>query len=291
MGARFSDRLKALLGIGATDAFFDDLEDLLIEGDVGARAALDAVDALKGVCRREGLRTEDDIRRALKSILLNFGKEARVEPSPGGLDVILMLGVNGVGKTTTLAKLAHYYRERGLASKIVLAAGDTFRAAAIDQLKIHGERLGMRVVAQQPGSDPGAVIYDAIEAAKSDGADLVLADTAGRMHTKQNLVRELEKINRIVGARAEPARFKKLLVVDGTTGQNALRQAEAFGEAVKMDGLVLSKYDSSGKGGIVLSVAYEQGLPTAYIGTGEGYGDIAPFFLEDFLNDFLGIAG
>lgn len=291
MGARFSDRLKALLGIGATDAFFDDLEDLLIEGDVGARAALDAVDALKGVCRREGLRTEDDIRRALKSILLNFGKEARVEPSPGGLDVILMLGVNGVGKTTTLAKLAHYYRERGLASKIVLAAGDTFRAAAIDQLKIHGERLGMRVVAQQPGSDPGAVIYDAIEAAKSDGADLVLADTAGRMHTKQNLVRELEKINRIVGARAEPARFKKLLVVDGTTGQNALRQAEAFGEAVKMDGLVLSKYDSSGKGGIVLSVAYEQGLPTAYIGTGEGYGDIAPFVLEDFLNDFLGIAG
>lgn len=290
MGARFSDRLKALLGIGATDAFFDDLEDLLIEGDVGARAALDAVDALKGVCRREGLRTEDDIRRALKSILLNFGKEARVEPSPGGLDVILMLGVNGVGKTTTLAKLAHYYRERGLASKIVLAAGDTFRAAAIDQLKIHGERLGMRVVAQQPGSDPGAVIYDAIEAAKSDGADLVLADTAGRMHTKQNLVRELEKINRIVGARAEPARFKKLLVVDGTTGQNALRQAEAFGEAVKMDGLVLSKYDSSGKGGIVLSVAYEQGLPTAYIGTGEGYGDIAPFVLEDFLNDFLGIA-
>jgi fused signal recognition particle receptor len=283
--------LKALLGIGATDAFFDDLEDLLIEGDVGARAALDAVDALKGVCRREGLRTEDDIRRALKSILLNFGKEARVEPSPGGLDVILMLGVNGVGKTTTLAKLAHYYRERGLASKIVLAAGDTFRAAAIDQLKIHGERLGMRVVAQQPGSDPGAVIYDAIEAAKSDGADLVLADTAGRMHTKQNLVRELEKINRIVGARAEPARFKKLLVVDGTTGQNALRQAEAFGEAVKMDGLVLSKYDSSGKGGIVLSVAYEQGLPTAYIGTGEGYGDIAPFVLEDFLNDFLGIAG
>jgi len=290
VGARFSDRLKALLGIGATDAFFDDLEDLLIEGDVGARAALDAVDTLKGVCRREGLRTEDDIRRALKSILRNFGKETRVEPSPGGLDVILMLGVNGVGKTTTLAKLAHYYRERGLASKIVLAAGDTFRAAAIDQLKIHGERLGMRVVAQQPGSDPGAVIYDAIEAAKSDGADLVLADTAGRMHTKQNLVRELEKINRIVGARAEPARFKKLLVVDGTTGQNALRQAEAFGEAVKMDGLVLSKYDSSGKGGIVLSVAYEQGLPTAYIGTGEGYGDIAPFVLEDFLNDFLGIA-
>ncbi len=289
MGARFSDRIKALLGLGSSDEFFENLEDLLIEGDVGARASMDAVNELKGMCRREGMNDEPRIRSALKTVLMKYGLETRVEPSDGGLDVILVLGVNGVGKTTTVAKLAYWYREQGHAEKIVLAAGDTFRAAAIDQLRIHGERLGMRVIAQQTGSDPGAVLYDAIEAAKSDGADLVLADTAGRMHTKQNLVRELEKIDRIVGARAEPSRYKKLLVVDGTTGQNALRQAETFGEAVKIDGLVLSKYDSTGKGGIVLSVAHELGLPTAFLGTGEGYGDLRAFNLNSFLDDFLGV--
>lgn len=290
MGARFSERLKSLLGLGPGDEFYTCLEDLLIEGDLGSRASLDAVSELRVLCRREGIISESGIRKALKSILLKFGKETYITPTAGGLDVFLLMGVNGVGKTTTVAKLAHWYREQGLADKIVLAAGDTFRAAAIDQLKIHGERLGMRVVAQQPGSDPGAVLYDAIEAAKSDGADLVLADTAGRMHTKQNLVRELEKIDRIVGARAEPSRYKKLLVVDGTTGQNALRQAEAFEEAVRMDGVVLSKYDSTGKGGVIISMAYEQGLPTAFLGTGEGYGDIRPFHLDAFLDELLGIA-
>ncbi len=288
MGARFSDRLKALLGMGPGDEFYECLEDLLIEGDLGARAALEAVSELRGHCRREGILDESGIRRALKDVLLRYGKEVRIEPSAGGLDVILLLGVNGVGKTTTAAKLAHWYREQGLARNIILAAGDTFRAAAIDQLKVHGDRLGLRVVAQQPGSDPGAVLYDAIEAAKADGADLVLADTAGRMHTKQNLIRELEKLDRIVGARAQPSRYRKLLVVDGTTGQNALRQAEVFGEAVRLDGAVLTKYDSSGKGGIVISMAYERGIPTAFLGTGEGYGDIKPFRLGEYLDDLLG---
>ncbi len=288
MGARFSDRLKALLGMGPGDEFYECLEDLLIEGDIGARAAVDAVSELRGYCRREGILEEAGVRAALKSVLGRYGKETRVEPTAGGLDVILLLGVNGVGKTTTVAKLAHWYRERGLARNIILAAGDTFRAAAIDQLKIHGQRLGMRVVAQQTGSDPGAVLYDAIEAAKADGADLVLADTAGRMHTKHNLVRELAKMDRIVGARAQPSRYKKLLVVDGTTGQNALRQAEIFGEAVRLDGAVLSKYDSSGKGGIVISLAYERGIPTAFLGTGEEYDDIKPFSLVEFLDDLLG---
>ena len=290
MGARFSDRLKALLGLGVGDDFFDELEDLLVEGDVGAHVALDAVSELKGLCRREGRTDESSVRSALKDVLLKYGKETYIVPSEGGLDVILVMGVNGVGKTTSVAKLAYWYRQQGLAKNIVLAAGDTFRAAAIDQLQIHGERLGMRVVAQQPGSDPGAVLFDAIEAAKSVGADLVLADTAGRMHTKQNLVKELGKIDRIVGARSEPSRYRKLLVVDGTTGQNALRQAEAFGEAVKIDGLVLSKYDSTGKGGIVLPIAYEQGLPTAFVGTGEGYEDLAPFRLSPFLDEFLGLS-
>lgn len=289
MGVKFSDRLKVLLGLGSNDEFYDELGDLLIEGDLGARLSMEAVDSLKGLCRRQGISGESAVRGALKSILLGFGKEARIAPSPGGLDVILVLGVNGVGKTTTVAKLAYMYRSQNLAQRIVLAAGDTFRAAAIDQLKIHGERLGVRVVAQQPGSDPGAVLYDAIEAAKAEGADLVIADTAGRMHTKQNLLRELEKLDRIVGARTEPSRCKKLLVVDGTTGQNALRQAETFGDAIKIDGIVLSKYDSTGKGGVVLSIAYERGLPTAFLGTGEGYGDLRPFVLDSYLNEFLGI--
>ncbi|HSV57010.1 MAG TPA: signal recognition particle-docking protein FtsY [Magnetospirillaceae bacterium] len=291
MAVRFSDRLKALLGLGPGDEFFDNLEDLLIEGDVGTLASLDAVAELKTLCRREGILGETGVRVALRRILARYGREARIEPAGGGLDVILVLGVNGVGKTTTVAKLGHWYRVRGLARKVILAAGDTFRAAAIDQLRVHGERLGMRVVAQQTGSDPGAVLYDAIEAAKAEGADLVLADTAGRMHNRQNLVRELEKIDRIIGARIQPSRYWKLLVVDGTTGQNALRQAEAFGEAIKLDGAVLSKYDSSGKGGVVISLAYERKLPTIFLGTGEGYEDIRPFRLDQFLDEFLGMPG
>jgi fused signal recognition particle receptor len=285
----FADRIRNLFRLGASDeAIFDDLADLLVEGDLGPALASAVSDELRAASRSKRLADPAAIRLELKAILGRRGKEARIEPRPGTLSVFLVLGVNGVGKTTTCAKLADYYRRAGLASGVVLAAGDTFRAAAIDQLRIHGERLGIRVVAQKTGSDPGAVLWDAIDAARADGAGLVLADTAGRMHTRADLVRELGKIDKIVAARAEGADYRRLLVLDSTTGQNALKQAETFSQAVKIDALVLTKHDSSAKGGMALRLAGELGIPTAFVGTGEGYADIAPFVLGDFLDDFLG---
>jgi len=287
---KFAERIRALFGGGKkNEAFFDDLADLLVEGDLGAKLAFAVADELRASCRRQGIEDEEAIKLELKRILLGYGREISIEPEPGKLTVMLILGVNGVGKTTSCAKLAHYYREKGLAKNIILAAADTFRAAAIDQIKIHGDRLGMRVVAQEPGSDPGAVIFDALEAARADHADLVLADTAGRMHTRQDLVRELGKIDKIVSGRAAGASYRRLIAIDATTGQNGLRQAETFGSAVPIDGVILTKLDSSAKGGIAIALAAEQKLPTAFYGSGEGYGDLAPFKLDPFLNSFLGI--
>jgi fused signal recognition particle receptor len=285
----FIDRIKGLLRISAADeSFFDDLADLLVEGDLGPQLSYSIAEELKRACRDKRVSGEGEVRAELKSILGRYGKEADIRPEAGKLNIFLVLGVNGVGKTTTCAKLADYFRREGLARGVVLAAGDTFRAAAIDQLKIHGQRLGLRVVAQGPGSDPGAVLWDAVDAAKADGSDLVIADSAGRMHTRADLVRELGKMDKIVSARASGANYRRLLVLDSTTGQNALRQAEIFAQAVAVDGVVLSKHDSSGKGGMTIRLAKELGMPTAFVGTGEGYADIAPFRLDAFLDDFLG---
>jgi fused signal recognition particle receptor len=286
----FADRIRNLFRLGTADeALFEELADLLVEGDLGAALAFSVSDELKASCKEKRLSDPDAVKLELKIILSRCGMEARISPRQGGLSVFLILGVNGVGKTTTCAKLADYYRREGEAAGVILAAGDTYRAAAIDQLKIHGERLGIRVVAQKPGSDPGAVIWDAIDAAKAEGAGLVLADTAGRMHTRSDLVKELGKIDKIIAARAEGADYRRLLAIDSTTGQNGLKQAETFSHAVKIDGLVLTKYDSSAKGGMAIRLAKELGLPTAFIGTGEGYADIAPFNLNFFLDEFLGI--
>jgi fused signal recognition particle receptor len=286
----FADRIKSLFRLGNTDeALFEDLADLLVEGDLGANLAFSVADELKAACKAKGLSEPAEVKLELKAILGRYGKETRILPREGALSVFLVLGVNGVGKTTTCAKLADYYRRQGCVKDVILAAGDTFRAAAIDQLKIHGQRLGIRVVAQKPGSDPGAVLWDAIDAAKADGVGLVLADTAGRMHTRADLVKELGKIDKIIAARAEGADYRRLLVLDSTTGQNGLKQAETFSEAVKIDGIVLTKHDSSAKGGMTIRLAKELGLPTAFVGTGEGYADIAPFALDPFLDEFLGI--
>jgi fused signal recognition particle receptor len=203
--------------------------------------------------------------------------------------VFLVLGVNGVGKTTTIAKLAEYYRRRGGIPEPVLAAGDTFRAAAIDQLRIHGERLGLRVVGQSPGADPGAVIFDAIESAKARNASLVLADTAGRMHTKANLVKEMQKIHRVVESRIGDGVYRTLLVIDATTGQNGLRQAEIFNEAIGVSSCILAKYDSTAKGGIALAISHQLGIPFSFLGTGEQYGDLEPFDTDRYLDGLVGL--
>jgi fused signal recognition particle receptor len=267
------------------DNFFDELEDVLIEGDLGAVTAIDAVDTLRKEARG-GMGTDE-----LRSLLTRHLSEGLLPPEinlvDGDINFFLILGVNGVGKTTSLAKLADYYSRTRQTEKILLCAGDTFRAGAIDQLKIHGERLGYRVVSQDQGSDPGAVIYDSLESAITRRMDFVFADTAGRMHNKQTLVQELQKISGIVGRKIGPGMYHKMLVIDANTGQNGLRQAEVFHEAVGVDSIFLAKYDSSAKGGIVFAISKQLGIPVSFVGTGEKVDDISPFHKESYLQELL----
>ncbi len=281
-------RLRSLFGGNFGDeASFEELEDNLIEADIGARAAMDIVDRLREASRKERASSRDDLLELLRRELTSVVKEAEFRLDPSALNVVLVLGVNGVGKTTTIAKLATHFRETGQADSICLAAGDTFRAAAVEQLSIHAERLGVRIVKQISGSDSGAVIFDAVQSARTRGDRLVLADTAGRMHTKKHLVEELSKIDRIVSGRAPEAVYRRLLVIDATTGQNGLQQAEAFSQAVPIDGIVLSKYDSTAKGGILVPISQQLGIPTVFYGTGEQYSDLHPFHADDYVKDLL----
>ena len=285
---KFGEALKNLLkGKGEIpDEFFDDLADTLIEGDVGAKAAFEITELLEKKCRQEKISCEKDVVAALKEILAQWVKTAELMPPAGAVSIYMLLGVNGAGKTTTAAKMAAWYKERA-ECPVILAAADTFRAAAIEQLQIHGERLELRVVAQKHGADPAAVVFDAAQAAESSKGALVIADTAGRLHNRENLVRELEKIDRIAMQKATEGCCKKLLVLDATTGQNGFRQAEVFNEAVGVDGIVLTKYDSTSKGGIVVTIGRELGLPVVFVGTGEAYKDFSPFSPASWLDDFL----
>jgi len=281
---------------------YDDLCDLLIEGDFGAAGAYKTVELLKQQCKKDSadaimpklaLLLEEELRKANKDVSAPLAGQ-------DGLTAILMLGVNGVGKTTSTAKLASFFSTK-YNKKTILAAADTFRAAAIDQLKIHGERLNMRVVAHKHGGDPAAVVYDALEAALSSNMDYVIADTAGRMHTKSALVEELRKIDRVVETKIKQGLDKpgldkpglnyiKYLVLDATTGRNAFTQAEIFHSAVDLDGVILTKYDSTAKGGVVFSLASELKLPVLYVCTGEKYTDIENFNPHKFSREFAGFA-
>ena len=198
----------------------------------------------------------------------------------------MMLGVNGVGKTTTAAKVARLYKESG--ENVIMAASDTFRAAAEEQLEMHGERLGIRVISHQHGSDPSAVVFDAAESCRANGGGLIIADTAGRLHNKENLVRELQKIDRIAAQKADEGCFKKILVIDGTTGQNALRQAEVFSESVGVDAIVITKYDSTARGGCAFTIGKQLGIPVLFVCTGEKYENIQKFEPEKYIEEFLG---
>jgi fused signal recognition particle receptor len=279
-------RLRELFRLPVRDEeFFDSLSDILIEADIGPAAAEDILGKLKEKVRREGQRDRDGFLAALKGLLADYLRAEPLAPAPGLLSLFLVLGVNGVGKTTTIAKLADAYRRGG--RKVLLAAGDTFRAAAIEQLALWGERLGLPVIRQEQGADPGAVIFDAISSAQSRGADLVLADTAGRMHNKAHLMKELAKIDKIIRSRIEPSGYRKVLVIDATTGQNAMRQAEVFQEAVGVDSVILAKYDSTAKGGMVVSICRDLHMPISFIGTGEKLGDLEAFEKARFLESML----
>ena len=286
---KFREKLKSIFSSRKIDeAFFDELEDTLIEGDLGARLTDEVIETLRREARAERITTIEELQQLMKKLLEPYVKTAPVDLAPGGLNVFLVLGVNGVGKTTSIAKLGAWYRDRG--KRVLFAAADTFRAAAVDQLDIHAERLGMRIVKQSTGSDPGAVVYDALSSAIAHNDDLVLADTAGRMHNKENLMKELQKIDKIIDKRGIPAeRYRKLLVIDATTGQNGLSQAMLFNSAVRLDGVILTKYDSAAKGGALVQIGQQLGLPILFVGTGEKYTDIQPFDKDEFLDALVGI--
>jgi fused signal recognition particle receptor len=270
------------------EQFFEDLEDLLIEGDLGTKTTFELSEQIRKFARsqrsdKEGMLLE------MKRVLSAYVHPADITLVESDQPVLfLVLGVNGVGKTTSIAKMSRFYAQQGISN--VLSAADTFRAGAIEQLSLHAERLGTRIVKQQPGSDPGAVIFDSIDSAKARNEKLILADTAGRMHTKDNLLRELSKIDKIVRSKLPEENYRKILVIDATTGQNGLRQAELFHESVKLDAVVLTKYDSAAKGGSIIQIGKQLGLPIAFVGVGEKYEDLNIFDPDEFLDAFLGIS-
>ena len=290
MKESFGAKLKSLFSgkKSINEDFYDDLTDLLVEGDIGAKAAYLLVEELEDVCSKEKITDENQIILKLKELLLRDVKKLSLTPEKDKVNVWMVLGVNGVGKTTSVAKLANLFKARGW-ENLILASSDTFRAAAIEQLAMHGDKIGVRVVSHQHGSDPSAVVFDAAQAIRAKGNGLVIADTAGRLHNKENLVRELQKIDKTCASKADPGCYKKILVIDATTGQNALRQAEVFHEAVGLDALIMTKYDSTAKGGVAFTIGKELGLPVSFICTGEKYPDIQEFNPEEYINEFLGL--
>jgi fused signal recognition particle receptor len=272
------------LGSGEiTEETWEDLEALLVQADVGVSTTLMLVDSLREQVDRGKARNTQALEELLKQELLNLlgDPPPMTIDEPRLLTLVLIVGVNGSGKTTTIAKLAKYYQARG--RKVLLAAADTFRAAAIDQLKIWGERANVPVIAHQPGADPGAVVYDAIRASQSRKADLLVVDTAGRLHTKYNLMEELRKVHGVASKRVHQAPHETLLVLDATTGQNALSQARHFKDAVDVTGVIVAKLDGTAKGGVVFAVAQELQLPVRFIGTGETMEDLTEFDAEAFV--------
>ncbi|MGO4965101.1 signal recognition particle-docking protein FtsY [Bacillus paralicheniformis] len=266
--------------------FFEELEEVLISADVGVSTVMELIDVLKSEVKRRNIQDPKEVQSVISEKLVEIyeggeqeAAELRVED--GRLNIILFVGVNGVGKTTTIGKLAHQFIKEG--KNVVLAAGDTFRAGAIDQLEVWGERVGAHVVKQAEGSDPAAVIYDAVQAAKARGADVLLCDTAGRLQNKVNLMKELEKVKRVIQREVPDAPHEVLLVLDATTGQNAMTQAREFSKATDVSGIVLTKLDGTAKGGIVLAIRHELQIPVKFVGLGEKMDDLQPFEAESYV--------
>ena len=268
------------------DDFYDELEDSLILADLGATVAHDAVKKLRDVVYQKSIQRGDDVKQALREILiekLNVGDTAldlTTQPS-----VVLVIGVNGVGKTTSIGKIAH--RLKGEGKRVLLCAADTFRAAAADQLEIWANRAECEIVRSVEGADPGAVLFDSLAAAKARGVDVVLCDTAGRLHNKVNLMNELSKLRKIIDRETPDAAKETLLVLDATTGQNGLQQAKVFRETAGLTGIILTKLDGTAKGGICVAIAQELGVPVKYVGLGEGIDDLQPFNAEEYVKALI----
>ena len=268
------------------DEFYDELEDSLIMADLGATVAHDAVKKLRDVVYQKSIQRGDDVKQALRDILiekLNVGDTAldlSTKPS-----VVLVIGVNGVGKTTSIGKIAH--RLKGEGKRVLLCAADTFRAAAADQLEIWANRAECEIVRSVEGADPGAVLFDSLAAAKARGVDVVLCDTAGRLHNKVNLMNELGKLRKIIDRETPDAAKETLLVLDATTGQNGLQQAKVFRETAGLTGIILTKLDGTAKGGICVAIAQELGVPVKFVGLGEGIDDLQPFNAEEYVKALI----
>jgi fused signal recognition particle receptor len=277
----FMSRLRGILKSGPADADWDSVEEMLIAGDVGGALAMEVVERARG--RKDAPSAEAAVREELAALLIPSDPAWRPAAARAGEPaVLLMVGVNGTGKTTTIGKLAHRYRGEG--ATVLLAAADTFRAAASDQLRIWADRSGCQFVSHAPGADPAAVIYDSLDAAVSRGIDIVIADTAGRLHTKSNLMDELAKMRRVIDKRLPGATPEVLFVLDATTGQNGLSQAKVFHETVGLTGIVLTKLDSTAKGGIVFAIEAELKVPVRFVGVGERLGDLLPFDPRAFVD-------
>lgn len=279
-----TDKINEALNLAVTidDDLYEELEEILITSDIGMDTTLEIIDRLKAKIRKEKINDPQMVKPALKEVIRDMLLEGdnEEETIEGQKEVMLVIGVNGVGKTTSIGKLAAKNKAEG--KKVLLAAADTFRAAAIDQLEVWSERAGVDIVRQSEGSDPAAVVFDAVKASKARNVDLLICDTAGRLHNKKNLMNELEKINRIIDREYEDAKKQTLLVLDGTTGQNAVVQAKQFMEACPIDGIILTKLDGTAKGGVVISIKQSLNIPVKYIGVGEGIDDLQKFDAESF---------
>ncbi len=266
-----------------TDSLWDEMEESLLGADVGPSTTLWLIERLRLRVREENMQTGSQVQRALREELLSLlGKSSSIRYSTKSpLTVILIIGVNGSGKTTSIAKMAYRFTREG--HRVMLAAADTFRAAAIDQLQEWGRRVDVPVISQNPGSDPGAVVFDAIQAANSRGCDVLIVDTAGRLHTKYNLMEELKKINKVIQRFIPDGPHELLMVIDATTGQNALLQARKFAEDIGLTGVIITKMDSTAKGGFAFAVADDLGVPIKYIGTGEKVENLIPFEPQGFV--------
>ena len=277
-----TDKINEVLNLAVTidDDLYEELEEILITSDIGMETTMELIDRLKDKIRKEKINDTEMVLPALREVIKDFMLEGEEDKEYEDKKVMLVIGVNGVGKTTSIGKLAAKNKSEG--KKVLLAAADTFRAAAIDQLDIWSKRAGVDIVKHEEGSDPAAVVFDAIQASKARNVDLLICDTAGRLHNKKNLMNELSKINRIIDREYGEDNKETLLVLDGTTGQNAVIQAKQFMEACPIDGLILTKLDGTAKGGVVLSIKQTLNIPVRYIGVGEGVEDLQKFDAESF---------
>ena len=270
-------------GRALDDEFFDELESVLISSDLGVEAAEQILERFKDECFERRIAKADDARELLKDIMVE-SIDYDVAPYEYPL-IILVAGVNGVGKTTAIGKLAKYFKDNG--KSVVMAAADTFRAAAGEQLEVWAQRAGVRLIKHEEGSDPAAVVFDALSSAKAKGTDVVLIDTAGRLQNKKNLMNELSKINKVVERESPEADYRTYIVLDATTGQNALSQVEAFDEIIDVDGIILNKMDGTAKGGVVFAISAERELPVIFVGVGEKIDDLAPFDARTFIDSIF----